>query len=52
MSCLPEDKGEFIETLGFPIVVNQREGYGSLHLYIVRSENQLQIDSKAIQKYG
>jgi D-alanine-D-alanine ligase-like ATP-grasp enzyme len=32
--------------------VKPREEYGSLHLYIVRSDDELQFDLKAIQKYG
>jgi carbamoyl-phosphate synthase large subunit len=52
MSCLPEGKEEFIETFGFPVVVKPREGYGSLHFYIVHSQDEMRYASEVIQKYG
>lgn len=38
MSCLPEDKEEFFEKFDFPLVVKPREGYASLHFYIVHRD--------------
>jgi carbamoyl-phosphate synthase large subunit len=52
MSCLPEDKEEFIEKFGFPIVVKPREGYGSLHFYIVHSHDEMRYALEAIKKHG
>lgn len=52
MSCLPEDKEEFVEKFGFPLVVKPREGYGSLHFYIVHSPDEMQYSLEAIQKHG
>jgi carbamoyl-phosphate synthase large subunit len=52
MSCLPEDKEEFIEKFGFPLVVKPREGYGSLHFYVVHSPNEMQYALGVIQKHG
>lgn len=52
MSCLPEEKERFVETYGFPLVVKPREGYGSLHFYIVHSSGEMQYALDAIQKHG
>ena len=52
MSCQPEDKEGFIEKFGFPIVVKPREGYGSLHFYIVHSHDEMRYALEAIQKHG
>ena len=52
MSCLPEDKGEFIREFNFPLVVNPREGYASLHFYIVHNTEELDYALHTIQKYG
>jgi|RhiMethySRZTD1v2_1073278.scaffolds.fasta_scaffold04941_10 carbamoyl-phosphate synthase large subunit len=52
MSCLPEGKDEFIETFGFPMVVKPREGYGSLHFYIVHNRDEMRYAVETIQKYG
>ena len=52
MSCLPEDKDEFVEKFGFPLVVKPREGYGSLHFYIVHSYNEMRYALEAIRKHG
>jgi carbamoyl-phosphate synthase large subunit len=52
MSCLPEDKDEFVEKFGFPLVVKPREGYGSLHFYIVHSYNEMGYALEAIRKHG
>jgi len=52
MSCLPQDKEEFIRKYNFPLVVKPREGYASLHFYIVRNPEELEYALRAIQKYG
>jgi carbamoyl-phosphate synthase large subunit len=51
MSCLPQDKDEFVEKFGFPLVVKPREGYGSLHFYIVHSPDEMRYALEAIQKH-
>jgi carbamoyl-phosphate synthase large subunit len=52
MSCLPEDKKDFAEKLGFPLVVKPREGYGSLHFYIVHNPDEMRYALDVIQKDG
>jgi carbamoyl-phosphate synthase large subunit len=52
MSCLPEDKDEFIEKFGFPLVVKPREGYGSLHFYIVHNHGEMLYALETIKKHG
>lgn len=52
MSCLPEDKEEFIKKFGFPVVVKPREGYGSLHFYIVHNHDEMLYALEAIKKHG
>jgi carbamoyl-phosphate synthase large subunit len=52
MSCLPEDKEEFIEKFDFPVVVKPREGYGSQHFYIVHNHDEMRYAIEAINKHG
>jgi carbamoyl-phosphate synthase large subunit len=52
MSCLPEDKDKFMERHGLPLVVKPREGYGSLHFYIVHSSYEMQYALDAISGHG
>jgi len=51
-SSLPENQEEFIEKFGFPLVVKPREGYGSLHFYIVNDRDEIIQAISAIQKVG
>ena len=51
-SSLPEDNQRFIEEFGFPIVVKPREGYGSLHFYVVNSRKEMEYAISKIQKVG
>lgn len=51
-SSLPEDQEDFIERFGFPLVVKPREGYGSLHFYIVNNRDEIRQAISAIQKTG
>ena len=41
LSSLPEDSDKFIHNVGFPMVVKPREGYGSLHFYIVNNIEEM-----------
>jgi carbamoyl-phosphate synthase large subunit len=49
LSSLPEDSDKFIHKIGFPLVVKPREGYGSLHFYVV---NNLEEMNHAIYRIG
>lgn len=51
-SCLPEDKDQLIEKFGFPLVVKPREGYGSVHFYIVNDIRETEFAISAIQRAG
>ena len=51
-SSLPENQEDFIERFGFPLVVKPREGYGSLHFYIVNNRYEIRQAISAIQKTG
>lgn len=51
-SCLPEDKDEFAETFGFPLVVKPREGFGSVNFFVVKSNDEIEYALTRIQDYG
>jgi carbamoyl-phosphate synthase large subunit len=51
-SSLPEDGGSFIQEHGFPLVVKPREGYGSLHFYLVNNKYELEYAISKIEKAG
>ena len=52
MSCLPDEKEEFVRDFKFPLVVKPREGYASLHFYIVHSLEEMDYALHAIEKHG
>ncbi|MBD0359912.1 MAG: ATP-grasp domain-containing protein, partial [Nitrososphaeraceae archaeon] len=52
LSSLPEDSKNFIQNIGFPIVVKPREGYGSLHFYIINSLEEMDYALSRIRKVG
>ena len=52
MSCLPDDKEEFVRDFKFPLVVKPREGYASLHFYIVHNLEEMDYALHAIEKHG
>lgn len=51
-SALPKDTDKFIEKHGFPIVVKPREGYGSLHFYVVHKKAEVARAIKEIRSVG
>lgn len=51
-SSLPEGRDEFAKEFGFPLVVKPREGYGSLHFYIVNNKEEMDSAISAIEKAG
>ena len=51
-SSLIENQENFIKENKFPIVVKPREGYGSLHFYVVKNENELSKAILEIKKVG
>ncbi len=51
-SSLPEDKKDFIERFGFPLVVKPREGYGSQHFYLVKDKIQMNSAILQITRHG
>ena len=51
-SCLPEEKDEFTEEFGFPLVVKPREGFGSVKFYVTKSTDELEYALTQIQDYG
>jgi carbamoyl-phosphate synthase large subunit len=51
-SCLPENSDMFIREHGFPVVVKPREGYGSVHMYVAKDQNELEYALSAITKVG
>lgn len=51
-SCLPEDKDEFAEKFGFPLVVKPREGFGSVNFFVVRSNDEIEYALTRIQDNG
>src|SRR6266487_507698 len=51
-SSLPEDRGSFIQEHGFPLVVKPREGYGSLHFYLVNNKDEMESAISKIEKIG
>jgi carbamoyl-phosphate synthase large subunit len=51
-SCLPEDRDEFAEKFGFPLVVKPREGFGSVNLFVTKSTDEIEYALTRIQDYG
>jgi len=51
-SSLPEGNEKFIQEFGFPLVVKPREGYGSLHFYVVNNRNEMEYAISKIQEIG
>jgi carbamoyl-phosphate synthase large subunit len=51
-SCLPEDAEGFTHDHGYPVVVKPREGYGSLHMYLARNEDEVEHAIVAIHGAG
>jgi carbamoyl-phosphate synthase large subunit len=51
-SCLPEDKEEFINKFGFPVVVKPREGYGSMYFFVTNSHAEVEYALGKIQEHG
>ena len=51
-SSLPEECDEFVKEFGFPLVVKPREGYGSLHLYVVNNNEEMDGAILAIERAG
>ena len=51
-SALPEDSNAFISEFGFPIVVKPREGHGSLHFYVVNTDDELKRVISFIEMVG
>ena len=52
MSSLPQDKEKLIQKYNFPLVVKPREGYGSLHFYVVNNMEETEQAINMIQKSG
>lgn len=52
ISFLPEDLDELIHIINFPIIVKPREGYGSLHFYLVNDLEELNYAITQIRKVG
>jgi carbamoyl-phosphate synthase large subunit len=51
-SSLPEDSESLIREHGFPIVVKPREGYGSLHFYLVNNKDEMEYAISKIERIG
>jgi carbamoyl-phosphate synthase large subunit len=51
-SCLPDDKDGFVREHRFPLVVKPREGYGSVHYYLVNNREQVERAISVIQAEG
>lgn len=51
-SALPENSDDFMHKFGFPLVVKPREGHGSLHFYVVNSNDEMKYAISSIQKAG
>jgi carbamoyl-phosphate synthase large subunit len=51
-SCLPEDRDEFAEKFGFPLVVKPREGFGSVNFFVAKSTAEIEYALTRIQDYG
>jgi carbamoyl-phosphate synthase large subunit len=51
-SALPENRTEFVEEFGFPLVVKPREGYGSLYFQVVNSNKEMDDAISNIEKGG
>jgi carbamoyl-phosphate synthase large subunit len=51
-SALPVDEEKFVQEFDYPIVVKPREGYASLHFYLVHCKSEMKQAISNIQKAG
>lgn len=51
-SSLPENRREFVEKFGFPLIVKPRTGHGSLGLFLARNETDLDAALEKIRESG
>lgn len=51
-SALPEKQEEFVSEFGFPLVIKPREGYGSLHFYVVKNQIEMKNAISIIENAG
>jgi carbamoyl-phosphate synthase large subunit len=51
-SALPQDREHFVREFRFPIVVKPREGYGSVHFYVVHDVTHMEQAISAIEAEG
>jgi carbamoyl-phosphate synthase large subunit len=49
-SCLPENRKEFVEKFGYPLIVKPRIGHGSDGLFLVRNEEETDLAILNIRK--
>ena len=51
-SSLPENRREFVEKFGYPLIVKPRVGHGSDGLFLVRNEEEVDLAILNIKKVG
>lgn len=51
-SALPQHRESIVQEFGFPLVVKPREGYGSLHFYLAKDNEELNHSITKIQRAG
>ncbi|HKU50004.1 MAG TPA: ATP-grasp domain-containing protein [Nitrososphaera sp.] len=51
-SCMPEDSDGLVHEYGFPVIVKPRQGYGSLHTYLVSDQAGLNHAISSITRVG
>lgn len=51
-SSLPENRVEFVEKFGYPLIIKPRSGHGSQNLFITRNTEETDSALKSIQQAG
>lgn len=51
-SALPQHREDFAREFGFPLIVKPREGYGSVHFYVVHDAPHMERAISAIEVQG
>jgi carbamoyl-phosphate synthase large subunit len=51
-SSLPENKMEFVDKIGFPLIVKPRSGHGSLNLFFANNLGELDFALQSIERAG
>jgi carbamoyl-phosphate synthase large subunit len=49
-SCLPADRSDFIEKIGYPVIVKPRTGHGSINIFVAMNADETDLAVKKIEE--